>query len=65
MDEHKTERRAGKPKWKSKTLWLSAITAGLGAIETAAPGVIPPGPTLIAISAVTAVLRVMTSGPVR
>jgi hypothetical protein len=58
-----------KPKRKnparSKTLWFNAIVAGLGALETAAPGTIPPGPALVAISVIGAVLRTMTTAPVR
>jgi hypothetical protein len=51
--------------FKSKTLWFNALVAGLGAFEAAAPGTIPPGPAMIAISVVGAVLRVMTVAPVR
>ena len=51
--------------FKSKTLWFNALVAGLGALEASAPGVIPPGPTIIAISVVGAVLRVMTVAPVK
>jgi hypothetical protein len=54
-----------KARIKSKTLWFNAIVAGIGALETAAPGTIPPGPTLVAISVVGAVLRAMTVAPVR
>ena len=50
---------------KSKTLWFNAVIAGIGALETAAPGTIPPGPTLVAISVVGAVLRALTVAPVR
>lgn len=50
---------------KSKTLWLNALVAGLAALETVAPGTIPPGPTLAVISVVGAVLRTLTSAPVR
>lgn len=49
---------------QSKTLWLAALTAGLGAIESAAPGAIPPGPVLIGLAALNAVLRVMTTSGV-
>lgn len=50
---------------RSKTLWFNAVIAGIGALETAAPGTIPPGPTLVAISVVGAVLRALTVAPVR
>lgn len=50
---------------KSKTLWFNALVAGLGALETAAPGTIPPGPALVAISVIGAVLRTLTVSPVR
>lgn len=50
---------------KSKTLWFNAVVAGIGALETAAPGTIPPGPTLVAISVIGAVLRALTVAPVR
>lgn len=50
---------------KSKTLWFNAIIAGLGALETAAPGTIPPGPALVAISVAGAILRTLTVAPVR
>lgn len=56
----------GKKKpFKSKTLWFNALVAGLGALETAAPGTVPPGPALVAISVVGAVLRALTVVPVR
>jgi hypothetical protein len=51
--------------FKSKTLWFNALVAALGAVEASAPGTIPPGPAMIAISVVGAVLRVMTVAPVR
>lgn len=54
-----------KKPFKSKTLWFNALIAGLGALETAAPGTIPPGPALVAISVIGAVLRTMTNAPVR
>lgn len=54
-----------KPLVKSKTLWLHALVAGLAALETTAPGTIPPGPTLAAISVLGAVLRTLTTQPVR
>lgn len=54
-----------KPLHKSKTLWLNALVAGLAALETVAPGTIPPGPTLAVISVVGAVLRTLTTAPVR
>lgn len=50
---------------KSKTLWFNALVAGLGALEAAAPGTIPAGPAMVAISVVGAVLRVMTTVPVK
>jgi hypothetical protein len=50
---------------KSKTMWFSALVAAIGALETAAPGTIPPGPTLIAISVAGAVLRALTVSSVR
>lgn len=50
---------------RSKTLWFNALVAAVGAFETAAPGVIPPGQTLIAVSVVGAVLRAITVDPVR
>jgi hypothetical protein len=50
---------------RSKTLWFNALVAGLGALEASAPGTIPAGPALIAISVVGAVLRSMTVAPVR
>lgn len=51
--------------FKSKTLWFNALVAGLGALEAAAPGTIPAGPAMVAISVVGAVLRVMTVAPVK
>lgn len=54
-----------KKPFKSKTLWFNALVAGLGALETAAPGTVPPGPALVAISVVGAVLRALTVAPVR
>lgn len=54
-----------KKPFRSKTLWFNALVAGLGALETAAPGTVPPGPALVAISVVGAVLRALTVAPVR
>ncbi len=51
--------------FKSKTLWFNALIAGLGALEASAPGTIPAGPAMVAISVVGAVLRVMTVAPVK
>lgn len=50
---------------KSKTLWFNAFIAGLGALEAAAPGTLPAGPTMIAISVVGAILRTMTTAAVK
>lgn len=50
---------------KSRTMWFNALVAGIGALEVAAPGTVPPGPALIAISVAGAVLRAMTTQPVR
>jgi hypothetical protein len=51
--------------FKSKTLWFNAVVAGLGALEASSPGTIPAGPVMVAISVVGAVLRVMTTAPVK
>lgn len=51
--------------FKSKTLWFNAVIAGLGALEASAPGTLPAGPTMIAISVIGAVLRSVTVAPVR
>ena len=50
---------------KSKTMWFNALIAALGAVEASAPGTLPAGPTMIAISVIGAVLRAMTVAPVR
>ena len=49
---------------RSKTMWFNAVVAGIGALEVAAPGTIPPGPALVAISVIGAVLRTITTQPV-
>lgn len=54
-----------KSPFRSKTLWFNALVAGLGALESAAPGTIPAGPALVAISVAGAVLRSLTVAPVR
>lgn len=54
-----------KPLRRSRTLWLNAVVAGLAALETASPGTIPPGPTLAVIAVAGAVLRTLTTAPVR
>ena len=51
--------------FRSKTLWFNALIAGLGALEASAPGTIPAGHAMVAISVVGAVLRVMTVAPVK
>lgn len=59
------DKPVGKKLYRSRTMWLQAVVAGLGALETVAPGTIPPGPALVAISVVGAVLRAFTTQPVR
>jgi hypothetical protein len=59
-----TQRKKKNP-LKSKTLWFNALIAGVGALETAAPGTIPAGPAMVVISVVGAVLRSVTTAPVR
>ena len=59
------ERRKAKKPWQSKTMWFNAIVAGVGALEAAAPGAIPAGPAMIAISVINAVLRTVSTTPVR
>ncbi|CAB4197162.1 hypothetical protein UFOVP1304_36 [uncultured Caudovirales phage] len=51
--------------FRSKTLWFNALVAALGAVEAAAPGTLPAGPTLVAISVAGAFLRALTVTPVR
>ena len=58
-------KREGKNPLKSKTLWVSGAMAALGTVETMAPGIIPPGPTMLAFSAAMAFLRVVTNQPIR
>ena len=50
---------------RSKTLWFNAAVAALGALETALPGTVPPGPALVAISVAGAFLRALTTTPIR
>lgn len=50
---------------RSKTLWFHALVAAVGAVEASAPGTIPAGPAMIAISVAGAVLRAMTTAPIR
>ena len=58
-------RESAKHPLKSKTLWVSGAMAALGTVETMAPGIIPPGPTMLAFSAAMAFLRVITNQPIR
>lgn len=62
MDE---QPKARKKLARSRTMWFNALVAGIGALEVAAPGTVPPGPALIAISVAGAVLRALTTQPVR
>jgi hypothetical protein len=52
--------------WQSKTLWFSVLLAALGALEVQAQ-IIPDeyrGGVLIAVAAISAVLRIVTTQPV-
>lgn len=52
----------------SRTMWLAVATAAAGAALTAAPSALPPdaaGPGLMLIAMLNAVLRVLTTQPVR
>lgn len=53
---------------KSKTMWLSVLTAVAGATLAAVPEALPAaaaGPGLIVLAAAQAALRVLTTQPVR
>jgi hypothetical protein len=59
----KEARMSGKPFWKSRTIWINAITAAVE-LSGALTGLLPPGALQLVTNVLNIALRLITNQPV-